>query len=287
MSAAAAQQIDTTARRLSAAIAAATVSGRMWLYSNYHCNLACAYCLTESGPGVPARVMAAERMRTLARDARDLGFTSLGVTGGEPFLRPELPELLGDFAEVLPLVVLTNGTLFSRRLLDRLAPLAGQAVVLQISLDRPDPASNDLLRAPDNFRKVVQAIPHLVERGLEVRIATTLLEEDAAELARLCDLHRSLGVTDEHHIVRPVVRRGRAETGDMGITARHTDLDPEFTATIDGAFWSPFGPTVAGGVLDVDLLITRITDPLHRAVDRFLDLAEQRPPGNDGVLNIR
>lgn len=27
-----------------------TLPGRVWLYSNYHCNLACSYCLTESSP---------------------------------------------------------------------------------------------------------------------------------------------------------------------------------------------------------------------------------------------
>jgi len=209
------------------------------------------------------------------------------VTGGEPFLRTDLPELLRELAGHLPVLVLTNGTLFTRRLLDRITPLAGLPVALQISLDRPDADDNDLMRAPDNFRKVVQAIPRLVERGHEVRIATTLLEEDAAELARLCDLHRSLGVSDEYHLVRPVVRRGRARTGGMGVTAVGTDLPPELTVTVDGAFWSPFGPTVTSGVLDIDLLVTRRTDPLAYAVDRLLDLAEGRPPGDDGVLNIR
>jgi len=40
-------------------------------------------------------------------------------------------------------------------------------------------------------------------------------------------------------------------------------------------------------VLDVDLLVTRRTDPLAYAVDRMLDLAAGRPPGEDGVLSIR
>jgi len=73
----------------------------------------------------------------------------------------------------------------------------------------------------------------------------------------------------------------------MGVTARDTDLAPELTVTVDGAFWSPFGPTVTSGVLDLDLLVTRRTDPLAYAVDRLLDLADGRPPGDDGVLNIR
>lgn len=273
--------------RLSGAVADDTVSGRLWLYSNYHCNLACAYCLTESAPRVPRRELAGDRMLHLAVQAALLGFTGVGVTGGEPFLRSDLPELLHDLARHLPVLVLTNGTLFTRRLLDRIGPLAGLPVAVQISLDRPEADDNDLMRAPDNFRKVVQAIPRLVERGHEVRIATTLLEEDATELARLCDLHRSLGVSDDHHVVRPVVRRGRASTGGMGVAARDAELPPELTVSADGAFWSPFGPTVTSGVLDVDLLVTRRTDPLAYAVDRLLDLAEGRPPGDDGVLNIR
>lgn len=276
-----------TAERMATAISSNAVSGRVWLYSNYHCNLACAYCLTESAPRAPRREMSSDRMRCLAEEARQLGFTGLGVTGGEPFLRTDLPALLMDLGSELPVVVLTNGTLFTPRLLRRVAPLAGTPLAFQISLDRPDATDNDLLRAPGNFDKVIDAIPRLVELGLEVRIATTLLSEDAGELARLCDLHRSLGVTDEHHLVRPVVRRGRAETGNLGVPARYTDLEPELTITVDGVFWSPFAPTVNGGVLDIDLLVTRSSDPFARAVDRFLDLADDRPVGDDQTLNIR
>ena len=36
---------------VAAAIREGTLPGRLWLYANYHCNLTCAYCLTESAPG--------------------------------------------------------------------------------------------------------------------------------------------------------------------------------------------------------------------------------------------
>ena len=100
------------------------------------------------------------------------------------------------------------------------------------------------------------------------------------------DLHRSLGVSDEHHVVRPVVRRGRAETGNLGVLADYRSFEAELTVTVDGAFWSPFGPTVTNGVLDIDLLVSRVTRPLDQAVDRLLDLPEGRPSGDDNVLNI-
>ncbi len=272
---------------LAQGLAEGSVGQRLWMYSNYHCNLVCTYCLTESGPKVARRELDPATMLELAREAREVGFTALGITGGEPFLVPELPELLAELSQVLPVLVLTNGTLFQRALLDRLAVLRGCDVTLQISLDHAEPEANDVMRGPENFRKVVEAVPELLKRGIAVRIATTVEEDDADDLERLCALHRGLGVSDEDHVVRPVIRRGRAKTSEMGVVARYLDLDPELTITADGAFWSPFAPTVRRGVLDTDLLLTRTVRPLQRPLDAMLTVAGARPEGADSTLNIR
>jgi len=268
-------------------MAEGAVGGRLWLYSNYHCNLVCTYCLTESGPKVARRELDPTTMLDLAREAKGLGFTGVGVTGGEPFLVPEMPELLVELSRVLPVLVLTNGTLFQRALLERMGPLADADVTVQISLDHPDPEANDHMRGPENFRKVVEAVPQLRQRGIRVRIATTVEEEDADDLERLCALHRGLGVSDDDHVVRPIIKRGRAETGDMGVLARYLDLEPELTITADGAFWSPFAPTVRQGLLDTDLLLTRTVRPLQRPLDAMRAVAGARPEGADSTLNIR
>ncbi|MDQ4089568.1 MAG: hypothetical protein M3163_04590, partial [Actinomycetota bacterium] len=49
----------------------------------------------------------------------------------------------------------------------------------------------------------------------------------------------------------------RAAAADMGVRATVADLPPELTITADGAFWSPFGPTVRDDRVDMDLLVTR------------------------------
>ncbi|CAN5568222.1 hypothetical protein BH24ACT13_BH24ACT13_01170 [soil metagenome] len=269
------------------ALADGILGRRLWLYSNYHCNLVCTYCLTESGPKVARRELDPATMINLAREARELGFTGVGVTGGEPFLVPDMPELLVELSRVLSVLVLTNGTLFQRALFERMAPLSDADVTLQVSLDHPEPEVNDLMRGPENFRKVVEAVPALLQRGIRVRIATTLEEENAEDMTRLCALHRRLGVGDDDHVVRPVIRRGRAETEEMGVVARYLDLEPELTVTADGAFWSPFAPTVTRGVLDTDLLLTRTVQPLQRPLDAMLAVVGARPEGADSTLNIR
>lgn len=260
-----------------AAIDEGVVSGRLWLYSNYHCNLACAYCLTESAAPVPARELGADRMRSLVTEAAALGFTGVGITGGEPFLLPYLPDVITDVAGLLPTVVLTNGTLFTRRRLAHLASWPGLPVQVQVSLDRPDPIDNDAMRGPENFRKVVEAIPLLIAMGIRVRMATTVERIGEEELARLCELHRRLGVPDEDHLVRPIVRRGRAKTSGLGTPAQPADFEPELTITADGAFWSPFAPTVTGGKLDTDLMVTTETAPLSVAAEAMVQIARATP----------
>jgi hypothetical protein len=73
----------------------------------------------------------------------------------------------------------------------------------------------------------------------------------------------------------------------MGVVAGIDDLPPELTITADGAFWSPFGPTVRDGRLDTDLLLTRTTDPLRTPTEVLRRLIAGRPPGDDTRLGIR
>jgi MoaA/NifB/PqqE/SkfB family radical SAM enzyme len=272
------------------AIAEGRVGERLWLYPNYHCNLRCTYCLTESAPGVARRLLGPETIVERVREARTLGFTGVGITGGEPFLLDWMPELLVELAEILPVIVLSNATLFTGRRLTALEPLAGLPIHIQISLDSAEPQVNDEMRGPGNFAKVVAAISELVRRGIGVRLATTIEDpasHDAEELERLCELHRSLGVGDEDHVVRPIIRRGRAATGGMGVPAGAEELEPELTITADGAFWSPFGPTVRAGALDTDLLVTRTTSPLAVAAAALVRVAGGRAAGHDARLGIR
>ena len=39
------------------AVADGTLPGRVWMYANYHCDIECTYCLTESGPRVEKRIL--------------------------------------------------------------------------------------------------------------------------------------------------------------------------------------------------------------------------------------
>lgn len=263
---------------LTSAIEAGLISGRLWFYTNYHCNLACRYCLTESSPSTPHRALELEKMLEIATQAEKLGFTGFGLTGGEPFLRRDMVDVIDALSDVLPVTVLTNGTLFATpRSLTAIERLAGKPVRLQISLDHPEPVANDDMRGPGNFAKVVAAIPELLARGLHVRVASTLPETDGPEAAAIRHFVAQLGVPSDDHVVRPIVDRGRAGAEGLGVTAPLATLAPELTLTTKGAFWTPFAPTYRDGLLQKDLLITPRITPLQYPVDKLLGLLDQVP----------
>jgi sulfatase maturation enzyme AslB (radical SAM superfamily) len=273
---------------IAVAIAEGTIGERLWFYANYHCNLECTYCLTESGPGVERRVLDADTMLDVARQAVGLGFRSIGVTGGEPFMLASMPDTVLALSEILPVLVLSNATLFSGPRLERVAAFAGLPIQIQVSLDAPEAEANDTKRGADNWVTVTEAVPELVARGVGVRIATTSSDLAADDLERLCALHRSWGVPDSEHVVRPIVSRGRAQLDQIGVVPSGiADLPAELTLTADGAFWSPFGPTVRNGRLDTDLLITRQIDPLRVPATAMVGIAKGRPRGTDAQLGIR
>jgi MoaA/NifB/PqqE/SkfB family radical SAM enzyme len=273
---------------LESAVAEGRMGDRLWLYATYHCNLACVYCLTESHPRISdRRTLARETMTRAAAEADELGFRSVGITGGEVFMLRDFAETMIEIAGILPVVALTNGTLFTDLLLARLEPLAELPAALQLSLDSDEPIRNDAFRGPENFAKVMDALPKLIERGIEVRIATTVEYQTKDELERVCALHRRLGIPDEHHIVRPVVRRGRAAVEEMGRVLGPTDVLPELTLTADGAFLHPFAPTVRHGTTDLDLLVSRQIAPLDVPARKLLRIVAEHPVGDDVVRNIR
>ena len=270
------------------AVQSGELPGRVWLYTNYNCNLACSYCLTESSPRSERRELTPELMIAVAEQAKELGFTALGMTGGEPFLLPWLPDTVLEMVKHLPLVLLTNGTLFGGARIDRATRLAHPDIALQISLDSHLPDINDMARGPQNFQKVIESVPRLIAAGVRVRIATTTNEPtDSPMFEPLKELVASLGVAAEDHIIRPIVRRGRANEYDLGVNALARDIPSELTITADGAYWGSFGPTVSSGRLDTDLLLTRTTLPLSVPANALLAAIRGLPEGTDASLGIR
>ncbi len=98
---------------------------RLWVYTNFHCNLACDYCAVASSPKARARSLVLGKFRELVGQAVAEEFTELYLTGGEPLLHPDITAMLTCALQALPTVLLTNAMLLRGARLERLRGLGG------------------------------------------------------------------------------------------------------------------------------------------------------------------
>ena len=242
---------------------------RLWVYSNFHCNLACSYCAVASSPAARRRSIGLERFRELVDEAVEEGFEELYVTGGEPFVEPHMVDMLEYASERLPTVVLTNAMLFTGRRREELERLAGrERLVLQTSLDGARPETHDRFRGAGSWEKAIGGIEIGRALGLQMRAAMTETEANGDEVDELRALLEGLGIEGDDFAVRPLVKRGFA--GD-GLEVSDAVMVPELTITADGAHWHPVGGDIDSSP---DLLVARgrvtLAEAKRRIVERFL-----------------
>jgi predicted phosphodiesterase/uncharacterized Fe-S cluster-containing radical SAM superfamily protein len=241
---------------------------RLWIYTNYHCNLACDYCAVGSSPRAPRRLIHPDRFRRLVDEAVDEEFAELYLTGGEPLLHPDFADLLAFAADRLPTVLLTNAILLRGPRLQQLRRLGGhQQLTVQTSLDGARPLSHDAHRGTGSWARTIDGIQRLGELDMRVRVALTETPENSAEIGEVGALLNRLGVEPADFMVRPLLRRGFSADG-IDIAADSTV--PELTAADDGIYWHPAGADVQ---TSPDMLLASANTPLARAkqlvVERF------------------
>jgi hypothetical protein len=239
------------------------VGSRLWLYTNFNCNLHCDYCCVRSSPTAPRRELGLTRVQRIAREAAELGVKEIFVTGGEPFLMEDIDDILLSCAAAAPTTVLTNGMLFSGRRAESLRALPRDRIVLQISLDSATPELHDLHRGSGTWARTREGIQRARAHGFRVRLAATVSTDTEAETFRQFLDEEKIAADDR--VIRRIALRGSANDG---VAVSRTDLVPEVTITADGVYWHPVGAE------DDDLLVTRDIFPLSEsfaAVRRAFD----------------
>ncbi len=230
---------------------------RLWMYTNFDCNLACDYCCVRSSPQTERRALGIDRIRRLAAEAVEAGVSELILTGGEPFLLPDIDELVAVCTAVLPTTLLTNGMLFKGRRLEALRRMDRQRLTLQISLDSSTPEVHDSHRGRGSWEKAVAGMRLALAEGFRVKVAATLAPEHSHEREPFHRFLDSLGVAPEDQVIRALAHRGVAETG-LELTLE--SLIPEVTITADGVYWHPVSAD------HDDQLVTRELFPLATAI---------------------
>ncbi|MFD5089828.1 radical SAM protein [Amycolatopsis thailandensis] len=153
------------------------------------CNLACPYCLDDKA--VP-ELAGPERYR-IANLLAESAILGVDISGGEPLLLRDLPELIDVLvAGGSAVSVTTNGTHLARRA----DALAARVDAVRVSLDGPDAERHDRWRGAGSFDHAIAGIRAAIALGIPTQIQAVLLRSTARGSVRaMVDLAATLGVT--------------------------------------------------------------------------------------------
>ena len=141
----------------------------------FRCNLRCTHCYVNEPPGrrdARARELTAAEIRRITDEVVDRGCLWMLLTGGEPLLRPDLPDIYLHMKRHGLLVTLfTNGTAVTPRIADLLAEWP--PLVLEVSIYGSSPDVYERVTGvPGSFRRCIRGIELLLDRKVRMRLKT-------------------------------------------------------------------------------------------------------------------
>lgn len=162
------------------------------------CNFSCTHCIVDAdGRGGGQAELDTEEAVALLRRLADLGVRSVFFSGGEPFLRQDLPELMRRGHEIAPFTfsAVSNGSVLTAEMLRQVKRLGLKTI--QISLDGATSEESSRLRKgpPRAFEKAVKAIRLCHEVGLPVSVGMFLHPGNIGSIPRVVDLVAREGVS--------------------------------------------------------------------------------------------
>jgi radical SAM protein with 4Fe4S-binding SPASM domain len=164
------------------------------------CNLRCTHCYQEdtktgelSLPEIKETITEISEMFSAWAERYEVAFSpSFNITGGEPFLRKDLFDILREIrGRGYDIYLLTNGTLIDESRARALKELEVKGV--QVSLEGPE-ETHRMIRGKGSFAASLRGIRHLLDAGLRVTVNTTLSAINAEHFIKLAELSAGLGV---------------------------------------------------------------------------------------------
>jgi GTP 3',8-cyclase len=219
------------------------------------CDLRCTYCMPERMTFLPrAEVLSLGELGRLAAAFIRKGVRKLRLTGGEPLVRKNILDLIGDLSRFLrsgdldELTLTTNGS----RLAEHAADLVrGGVRRINVSLDSLDPVTYARITRGGRLEQVIDGIDAALASGLEVKVnAVALRDDNLHDLVRLGEWAHARGAAltvievmpmgsveaerADQHVPMSEVRRRFAQRWTLTDLARRTGGPARYVRTDEG-----------------------------------------------------
>lgn len=162
------------------------------------CNLRCFYCMPEEGLNWLSRseLLTYEEMISICGLLVKMGIEKIRITGGEPFVRKDIMQLLTALSELQglnELTITTNGVL-TAPFIPELKRIGVKSV--NLSLDTLDANRFFTIAKRDEFAKVMQTFEQLLKHDMEVKINAVVMDgKNTQDIIPLVELTKDLPVS--------------------------------------------------------------------------------------------
>ncbi|MFX0070258.1 MAG: radical SAM/SPASM domain-containing protein [Candidatus Hermodarchaeota archaeon] len=154
------------------------------------CNANCPFCSVKTLPqSYVNHEMTTEQAKYIIDQLAGIGVKSLSITGGEPTLRKDLPELVHYMGIEHNFI---NGITSNGYLLPKVLPKLEGLDFILTSLDYPTAELHNKARGLNVFDKVIESIKIANRMGIKVIISTVVMNDNLHLLEDICELAKSL-----------------------------------------------------------------------------------------------
>ena len=140
------------------------------------CNLRCTYCMPADGIVLSPKtsLMTAEEIFAIAETFVKNGVDKIRLTGGEPLLRKDFPEIVSKLSELdISLSITTNGILIDRHI-ETLKQFKVQKI--NLSLDTLVSSKFASITLRNQFEKVIDNLHLLLNNDFQVKVNVVLMK---------------------------------------------------------------------------------------------------------------
>ena len=153
----------------------------------YRCNARCSMCNRYKAPSRQEEEISIETIRKLPK----MYFTN--ITGGEPFIRLDLKELVRELYKKSNRIVISTNGYFTDRIVD-LAEEFPQ-IGIRISIEGLEQTNNEIRGLENGYQKGYQTLKKLRDMGLkDVGFGMTVQDRNASDLVPLYKISDDLGM---------------------------------------------------------------------------------------------
>ncbi|WP_417802944.1 radical SAM protein [Thermophilibacter provencensis] len=248
-----------------------------YLHVTQRCNLRCKFCYSEGDDRNLLPDPSAESLARAIGLLASLGTKRLVISGGEPFLRDDLPDIAraASMADIEEIVVLTNGLLVSEK---NVASLAGVVSCVGVAFDG---CSNDAvahLRGGQNFDQLVSAVKTIRTAGIAARVLPTIHGRNLGDMGRYRDVARKLGASVGFSMLTaPLSKLGEfaiddGQLADLGRAAADDGLD--YGDDLHGGGSLGVRRSCGAGVRALSVAADGTVYPCHMLHDRRLAMGD-------------